>query len=212
MMTEREYIQKLASDAHDTVHLLAPGRKREREQRVCAAFLRCLGVDLSPDELTAPASDPPDVAFRDAKFEVMIVLDVGRRMHADWKARASKLDASETMEDLLEPYRPTVPMALAELVDLITAKLAQKASHYGSEVCSELDALVYVNLRRRHLDPRFRAEVPAGLKSQGWRSVCVLFPPYSLVLLAVPEAPNFLRGCEGATRQRCQDPDAMFEL
>lgn len=212
MMTEREYIQRLADDAHDTVNLLSSSRKGERERRVCAALLRSLGVGFSPHELTAAESDPPDVIFRDARFEVMIMLDAGRKMHADWKARAEQRDTAKTLEELLEPYHPTAPMTLAEAVDLITADLAQKASHYGSRMCSGLDALVYVNLRERHLDPESRAEVPAGLRSQGWRSVCFIFPPYSGVLLAAPEAPNFLRECERSTRQEWQNADTLFEL
>ena len=82
-MHESESIRRLRAEAHDTVDMFAY-RKRELERRVVAAFLRCLGVDFSPDALVTPERDPPDVIFRDARFEVMTAFDEGRRMHADW--------------------------------------------------------------------------------------------------------------------------------
>ncbi|MGH7827068.1 MAG: hypothetical protein ACREQ7_18080 [Candidatus Binatia bacterium] len=42
--------------------------------------------------------------------------------------------------------------------------------------------------------------------------VCVLFPPYSYVLFALPEAPEFLRGLKGITKQECNNPDIWFDL
>lgn len=131
---------------------------------MCAAFLRSLGVGFSPRELTAPKIDPPDVIFRDARFEVMVMLDAGRKVHAEWKARAKQRDTAKSLEGLLEPHYPTVPMDLAEVVDRITSALAQKGSHYDSKTRSGLDALMHVNLRERHFDPGSRAKggVPPG--------------------------------------------------
>jgi len=79
-MDEREYMQQLAAEAHDTVDMLSSHRKGERERRAAAAFLRGLGVDFSPDELVTPKSDPPDVIFRGARFEVMIMLVKGSNL------------------------------------------------------------------------------------------------------------------------------------
>lgn len=211
-MTERDYIRRLADDAHDTVDLLSSRRKGERERCMCAAFLRSLGVGFSPCELIVPKSDPPDVIFRDARFELMIMLDAGREMHADWKALAEQRDTAKSLDELQERHLPSVPMALAEVVNRITAELAQKASRYDTNTRSGLDALVYFNLRGRHLDPGSRADVPVGLRSQGWRSVSFIFPPYSQVLLAAPTAPSFLRECEGSIRCEWGNCDTLFEL
>ncbi len=95
-MDEREYMRRLADEAHDTVDMLSSHRKGERERRAAAAFLRCLGVDFYPDELVSPESDPPDVIFRDARFEVMIMLGEGRRMHADWKEKANQRESAQS--------------------------------------------------------------------------------------------------------------------
>ncbi len=211
-MNERDYIRRLADEARDTVDMLSFHRKGEREQRSCAAFLRCLGVDFSPDELVTAENDPPDVVFRDARFEVMIVLDEGMEMHADWKKEASRRDSAQSLDDLAEPYQPSVPMSFKEAVCLVVAKLCPKAFHYGPKTCSQLDILVYIDLARRHLYPISEVNVPTELRSQGWRSVCFLFLPYSHVLFAAPEAPEFLRCLEGRTRQECNNPDVWFEL
>lgn len=103
-------------------------------------------------------------------------------------------------------------MSFREAVCLVVAGIGPKASHYGPKTCSQLDALVYVDRQGRHLYPTSEASVPRELRTQGWRSVCVLFPPYSYVLFASPEAPEFLRGLEGITKQECNNPDVWFDL
>jgi len=81
-MDEQEHLRQLTDEARDMVDMLSSPRKSERERRVVAAFLRCLGVGFCPVELIAQESDPPDVVFRDARFEVMICRDEGRKMPA----------------------------------------------------------------------------------------------------------------------------------
>lgn len=210
-MNEKEYVEKLAEQADDTVDLLSSRRKGERDRIICAAFLRCLGVNFSPEEITLPESDPPDVVFRDARFEVMIIPDEDRKMHAEWKAEASKRHAATRLHDLGETYHPSSPMEPAEVADLLVARLAKKASHYGPKTCSELDALVYINLQKKHLYPASQIEVPKELRSQGWRSVSFIFSPYSHVVFTTSEAPDILRGYEGHIKQECKNPDGIFE-
>lgn len=211
-MNEREYIQRLAEQARDTVDLLSSGRKGERERRVSAAFLRCLGISFSPAELTVAENDPPDVIFRDARFEVMIILDEGRKVHAESKEIANRRAAAKNLKELTESYQPSVPMAFGELVNLINAKLWGKATHYGRKTCSELDALVYIDLKERHFNSVAETEVPNDLRMQGWRSVSFVFSMCSHVLLATPAAPDVLREFEGQTRRECHNPDVVFEL
>ena len=211
-INERDYLRRLADEAHDTADLLSSRRKAERERRTCAAFLRCLRVHFSPPELVSPESDPLDVVFRDAHFEVMIMLDQGRKMHVDWKEKAARRDSAQTLDELVESYRPSVPISVEETVRLVVAELDPKASYYGSKTCSHLDALVYVNYQGRHMYSLSEARVPGELRSQGWRSVCVLFPPYSHVLFASPPAPELLRHLKGSIRQECNNPDVWFDL
>lgn len=211
-MNEREYVRQLADEAHDTLDMLSRHRKGERERRAAAAFLRCLGINFLPDELVTPESDPPDVIFRDARFEVRMILDEGRKIHADWKMKVNHCDSARSLNDLNGGYRPSIRIPFQDVVSLVITELGKKASHYGPETCSQLDALLYVNILGRHLYPISEAHVPRELQVQGWRSVCFLFVPYSHVLSVTPEAPVFLRQYERSTRQECQNPDAMFNL
>lgn len=211
-MNERDHVKKLVEQADDTVDLLSSRCKNERERMICAAFLRCLGIEFSPKEITVPERDPPDLVFQGAQFEVMIVLDEERKMHADWKAKANMRHAAKRLDDLGGAYHPSSPMEPAEVADRLVTALAQKATHYDPKTCSELDALVYINLQKRHLYPISKIEVPGELRSQGWRSVSFVFSPYSHVVFTAAEAPDFLRGHEGHTKQECKNPDGIFEL
>lgn len=212
-MDEREYLRQLAVEAYDTVNMLSSPRKSERERRTVAAFLRCLGVDFSSEDLKTPKSDPPDVDFRTAHFEVMIKLDEGRKLHSDWKNKANQLDSTQCIEKLVEPYHPSTPVPFQDIVKLVIEELDRKASRYGQNTCSQLDALLYINLLGKHLYPPLsNAHVPEKLHTQGWRSVCFLFVPYGHVLAVTPEAPKFLRQYEGRTRQKCQNLDVLFDL
>jgi hypothetical protein len=169
-------------------------------------------VDFSPDEVVTPESDPPDVVFRDARLEVMIVLDKGRKMHAAWKKEANRRDSAQTLNDLVELYPSSVPISFEEAVSRVVAELGPKASHYGPKHMFTADALVYIDRQGRHLYPLSEASVPGDLRGQGWRSVSFLFPPYSHVLFAAPEAPEFLLELEGLTKQECTNPDVWFDL
>jgi len=211
-IVERGYVRRLAAEAHDTVDMFSSHRMGERERRAAAAFLRCLGVDFSPDELVTPEGDPPDIIFRDARFELMIMLDDGRKMHADWKEKANQRSAAHFLDNLIESYHPSVPIPLGDVVSVVIARLGKKVSHYGSITCSQLDALVYINFLGRHLYPLSEAHVPRELQAQGWRSVSFFFAPYSHVLSVTPDAPTFLRRIEGRMRQECQNPDVWFSL
>jgi hypothetical protein len=86
LMTHEEFealwLESLRAEATDTVGLLGNARKQERERRTCAAFLRCLGVDFSADQIAASTTEPPDVVFRQALFEITIVLPPSRRMES----------------------------------------------------------------------------------------------------------------------------------
>ena len=211
-MNEEDYVKELAKQADDTVDLLSSVRKSERERMICAAFLRCLGVEFSPTEIALPDSDPPDVVFRDGQFEIMIVLDEERKMHADWRAEANKRHAAKGLDDLGEPYHSSSPMKSAEIVERLVSELSKKATHYGPKTCSELDALAYINLQGRHLYPISEIDVPEDFQSQGWRSVSFIFSPYSHVVFTTAKAPDFLCSHKGRTKQECKNPDEIFEL
>jgi len=72
--TDRAFLAKLTAHAAQTRMFLSNAMKPERERSVCRAFLRALGVSFNDGELIAPAVEPADVSFRDARFQVRDLL------------------------------------------------------------------------------------------------------------------------------------------
>ncbi len=216
-MTDRqfeEYRKELIEYDRETIRFLSNPKKSERERCVCAAFLRCLGVDFSVAELVSvpESQNPPDVAFREACFEVCDVLDSGRRPHDEARARVEHLEQAETIEDVLVPVGSRVPLAFVEVFNHVTEALVRKAARYGIDVCANLDALVYVRLQNMFLDGSSSLPSCAALTKQGWRSVSFVMPPYSHVIHAGAGAPAFLGAFVGQTRQEWHEPDRFFTL
>lgn len=79
---------------------------------------------------------------------------------------------------------------MADLIVEISEKKAQKYSARGF-LCTTLDLLVYINQNVQMIvdSPTPTCDV---LLSHGWRSVSVLIPPYSYVVLAANGTPEFL--------------------
>ena len=123
LMTDNEFealwLESLRDDAADTVGLLSSARKQERERRTCAAFLRCAGVDFTPDQIVSSTTEPPDVVFSQALFEITIVVPPGRRMHAEWRATTARRESARQIGDLIEPYAPPEVLTRETLVHLI---------------------------------------------------------------------------------------------
>jgi hypothetical protein len=115
------------------------------------------------------------------------------------------------MEDVMEPYSPPRAMSFEEIVSQLTNALHGKAVKYGTG-CKDLDALVYVNLENRYLDAKSIMPDLSKLRAQGWRSVSVVFPPYSVVLYAETTAPSFIRTASGGAVSKCDDLDTLFDV
>lgn len=206
-------LDRLVSEAKETVEYFSEAMKRDRERATCAALLRCLGVVFTPDEIVPSKREPPDVLFRGAQFEVREFLDKDRRRHDEWRKERERRVRAESLDKLLQPRFSPVPLTHTDIVSLIGQGLAEKLSRYGKQVCSGLDALVYVNLRNSFLDAA--SEVPdlSDLKEQGWRSVSLLIPPHGHVLYAADSAPNFLRNLVCQTKaEAVNDIDGLFTV
>jgi hypothetical protein len=214
-MTPDEILAALRQNARDTAALLGNDRKAERERSVCAAFLRCAGIDFRADQLVSSETEPPDVLFGDARFEVTIVLPPGRRMHADWKRRLRDYVAAKSLAELIEPYVPPRTITLEELLGQVMPAASQKGRRNAKSGvhCDELDLLGYVN-DAIILDPASPLPDPALLAAQGWRSVSVLVPPHAWTVSAGPSAPQFLRDLGNRPVASHNEPlgASLFEL
>jgi hypothetical protein len=210
MGSEREYLQNIQTDAADKLHYLTDECKPERERAVVRAFLRCIGVTFAESEIVAPASEPVDVSFRDARFQVREILQQGRRRGDEVKLKAR----AQSIDDATVTWKPPpTPMSAEELTLAITQALDEKARKYGRSQCSRLDALVYVNLTLTSvLRPDTTPGNTAGLTAQAWRSVSLVFPPYGIVLFTTSDASGFLRQLLGSVRMEWSNVNELFDV
>lgn len=211
---DEEYLADLRKHAGDVRTLLSNPNKPERERMIVRAFLRCLGVSFSDDEIRASTEEPVDVGFRSAQFQIMEIVGDKRRGD-EWRKRQERYDRAKSISDVTDPRASSEPISFSELSRHVMDALAKKAAHYGGIACAGLDALVYVDLAGRHLfppDPVLEPEVITELNRQRWRSVSVLSVPYAAVLAAAPAAPDFLRNEVGLLANQWPVPDGWFDI
>jgi hypothetical protein len=207
---EVEYLKSLRDHVAETRSFFGPKMKPERERTVCRAFLRCLGVKFDESEIIASKTEPVDVEFRSAKFQIRELIESGRKRGDELKTLQQKYASANSIEDLATPFAPSQPLSFDALVLELTKALQEKAAKYGSG-CQGLDALVYVNLEGQHLDAKSLLPDMSQSKKQGWRSVSILFTPYSLVLFAKTTAPEFLQKHSGQVLSEWEQWDTLFE-
>jgi hypothetical protein len=186
--------------------------KPERERCICAAFLRCLGIEFLADEIVAEKHDPPDVIFKQANFEIRELYKTGRRRHDEYRERLKELKQVKTIDDALIPIKWPSPISYSFIFSGIELVLSAKAEKYGLEKCSSLDALVYVSLPQKFLDIKTEITPFYKIKTQGWRSVSFVIPPYSHVVYCKESAPEFLIKFEGKTFFKWQEPEGFFSI
>ncbi|MBW2664197.1 MAG: DUF1780 domain-containing protein [Deltaproteobacteria bacterium] len=210
--SERKYINGLISHTKDSIKFFSNSMKPERERCVCAAFLRCLGIDFSVNGIIAQKPDPPDVIFASAKFEIIELYEDGRRRHDEYRKRLDDLKKAKSMEGALIRIKWPIPISYDKLFTGIKQALNEKAERYGKNLCSSLDVLVYVSLPQRFLDINSDPAKFDEIMAQGWRSVSFVIPPYSHVVYCKENAPTFLSAFSGKTRIEWKAPDTFFEL
>lgn len=190
--SEEEYLKELQAHASNARTFLSNKMKSERERTVCRAFLRTIGVSFKESELIAPAEEPADVDFQNARFQVRVLLEHDRKQGDDWKQKEKDYAQADSLDELCKPYIPPTQISLTTLIPDVTEALVKKSEKYGAG-CHGLDVLVYVDLKNRFLEPDSKIPNLDELKKQGWRSASLLFPPYGIILYAKTMAPEFLK-------------------
>jgi len=210
--SERKYIDDLIRHTKDSIRYFSNDMKTIRERGVCAALLRCLGIEFTPNKIHSNSDDPPDVFFKSVCFEVLELYDKRRKRLDEYKARLKELEKAKSIEDTLVPFHQPKPISYQELRDEIIRALNAKSQKYGKSLCSTLDALVYIGLPNRFLD--IRSEIPEyeELINQGWRSASFVIPPFGHVAFCKGGGPRFLTSLSGQTKQEWKDPDGFFNL
>jgi putative endonuclease (uncharacterized protein DUF1780) len=177
---DEKYLKELLDYNKQTVHLLSSKMQKETERMVCRAFLRCAGIPFTEERLRIPPDEPPDILFDSAQFEVIEIMDEGRKRHKEYKEGGQRLEKAKSAYDVLRPIPSPESMMLVELIPLITERLKDKFKKYVNkgDRC-KLDILVYVNIIEKYFVPTspgiYVEELDTkNLDDQGWRSVSAL--------------------------------------
>ncbi len=199
-MNDEEFLEDRRRALKESIEHFSAKHKSERERWVCSGFLENLDIAFDEAEVALPDDEPPDVVFRDARFEIKEILDPGRRRHAEYKALLQKALGATDPQELLEQFAPK-DITPVQIGERIVSKLRGLEAHYAPAVRAKLDLLFYVNLQDHFLKVEPMPPV-TEFAPFGWRSVVVLMGWGSLVLFAAPDAPSFLCSRVGTLSQR----------
>jgi hypothetical protein len=191
-MNDDSYLNDIRNGLKESVDFFASQDKFIRERWVVAEFLTNLSMPFAEADLVR-GSDPPDVIFREAQFEVKEILDKGRKRHAEFKQALVQANTATDPAELLEEYSPK-DVSIQEVYALIHSVAADFATRkYSRDVRGQIDLLCYVNLEdvMGFIETPFPDVTPLALL--GYRSVSFLEGHRSCVLCANPSAPSFLR-------------------
>jgi hypothetical protein len=195
-MDDDEFLKERREAVAESIRYFASDRKPERELWVANRLLENLNIEHGGEELVHVVDDPPDVLFRDARFEVKEILDEGRRRHDEYRAALQKADEATSPSDLLTPFRPK-DTSIQYVYDQVLSASAKYSAGYAKAVCQSLDLLLYVNLK----DVMGLIEAPfpdvGALQAHPWRSVSFVMGARACVLTAADTAPAFLRQIVG---------------
>ena len=169
---------------------------------ISRAFCKTLRLRFKDLDHTSSKEEPPDVQFRDAKFEVKEILDPKRPRHAEFKAALRTAQAATSPNQLMsnQPFAATM-CPPAKIAVHVRQKLEELNTQYPPAVRARLDLLLYVNLASYFFKS---GPMPSeqSFAAFGWRSVSAFENSASLVFFAAPSAPRFLRQRRGLYKVR----------
>lgn len=199
-MTDAEFIADRIRALEDSVTYFSSKNKAAREHWVANKFLRALRLRFADTAIKNPPSDPPDVLFREAQFEIKEILDPDRPRHKEFKEALNLARQATDPNDLLEEFtsKRMNPQQIAEKIHL---ELGQISNHYAPAVRQSLDLLFYVNLRDCYFEPG-TMPAPETFAVYGWRSISAYENAVGLVFFAGRTAPRFLRTFSGRYSSR----------
>lgn len=144
-MDDREFLALRIKDLEASVAYFAPGNKQESERWVAESFVQNLRFPYNQSEIVSPDDDPPDVEFREPRFEIKERLDTGRRRHDEYKQELERARSLTNAKELLKMFTPK-DSSLEEIYRLCEQVALSLNSKYPKAVRSKLDLLLYVNL------------------------------------------------------------------
>ena len=194
-MDDSDYLRLLTSQAEQANAFLSNARKWERERWVCQRLLQGLNIAYHTDDFSQAGQEPPDVLFRDARFEVFLVLDEGRRLNDEWREELQRRRSAYSLSQLVRREARPKRIPASKLLQRLGPTLHKKATNYQERGIDlgQLDIIAFSSLKREVLDLNSHFPPPTEYLRQGWRSLSLVGPTFARVLFAQPDAPDFLR-------------------
>jgi Putative endonuclease, protein of unknown function (DUF1780) len=179
---KREQIESL----EQSIAFFGNEGKWEREKWVVERLLEALSVVFDDGDLQQ-ATEPADVKFGDAKFQVKEVMDPRQRQD-EYRQQLERTKKAKTRSDLTDQYSPK-DVALSEIVERCVARSVELRTKYGPKERRGLDLVCYFNFKEYH--EGFSAfAVPSDHE---FRSLSVVSNSFRVVLYAQADAPDLLR-------------------
>lgn len=196
----KRFLEDVREGLRASVEYYAPEKKAEREVWVIAEFLRNLNIDFAHNEVVPETDDPPDVYFRDARFEIKEILDRGRKRHKEYRDALDRALLVSDPYELIQHYTPR-DLRPTDVGCLVCQEIADLTNRYEPKLLKMLDLLFYVNLKHHHLE---KGPMPDGslFKNYGWRSVSALMGWDALIFYAKKGTPGFLLARAGTLTER----------
>ncbi|EGH73739.1 DUF1780 domain-containing protein [Pseudomonas syringae pv. aptata] len=194
-MDDSDYLRLLTIQAEQANAFLSNARKWERERWVCQRLLQGLNITHRNEDFTPASQEPPDVLFRDGRFEVFFVLDEGRRLNDEWREELARRRSAFSLSQLVRREAKPKRIPASELLHRLAPTLRKKSTNYRERGIDlgGLDIIAFASLKREVLDLNSHFPPPTEYLRQGWRSLSLVGPTFARVLFAHPGAPDFLR-------------------
>ncbi|WP_455809698.1 DUF1780 domain-containing protein [Pseudomonas koreensis] len=194
-MDDSDYLRLLTIQAEQANAFLSNARKWERERWVCQRLLQGLNIAHRNEDFTPASQEPPDVLFRDGRFEVFFVLDEGRRLNDEWREELARRRSAFSLSQLVRREVKPKRIPASELLHRLAPTLRKKSTNYRERGIDlgGLDIIAFASLKREVLDLNSHFPPPTEYLRQGWRSLSLVGPTFARVLFAHPGAPDFLR-------------------
>lgn len=196
-----ELLRTLVDARRSSVRYFSSANKQERERWIVEEFLCYIKVEFSTSDIYSSHDEPPDVMFREAKFEVKEILDENRTRHSEYKDALRQAEAATDVLQLFESdHRIAVPVSGA--IRTATAEAARWREKYAPAVVQSLDLLFYFNPQSGGVVVDGSAPIESTPDLRAWRSVSVVGNDIAFVLAANENAPSFIREALGAMHRK----------
>lgn len=192
-MEENEIIEQTIKQIRESISFFSNPNKSKREIWVLREFLKNLNIDFQDNELRAVDSDPPDLIFRDASFEIKEIDEKNRKRHDEYNQELKEASSARNLKDLSsKPYK-FKNIKMQEIVDRVNNKL--KEIDYSLDFCKNTNILFYINYS---ITAERFYQIPEEDIWLQWCSISIVTNNnFSYVFCANEKAPEFLRFHKG---------------